>query len=302
MGAADIVPGVSGGTVALVLGHYQRLVTAISRIDATALRLLKERRWGTAWSYVDGRFLLALGAGVAIGILGLASLMHWLLEHRTAETMAVFFGLVLASGFVVATYIRRWSTGAVIACIAAAIPAYILGRLSPTAADPTLPYLFLSAVVAICAMILPGISGAFLLLLLGVYHPITGLLKNLAHGQFTSQGLLQLGVFTIGCVLGLAIFSRVLRVLLVKYPDVTFAALLGLMIGSLGKLWPLQRPTTESASLPFQDRVWVTVGPSQWDGAIWPLVALTALAVAIVVAANHFAARRKPDDSESGPA
>lgn len=293
MGAADIVPGVSGGTVALVLGHYQRLVTAISQIDSTALGMLKKRRWGAAWRHIDGRFLLALGIGVGTGILGLASLMHWLLEHRTAETMAVFFGLVLASGIVVTSYVQKWSATAIAACIVAGLAAYILGTLSPTAADPTLPYLFVSAMVAICAMILPGISGAFLMLLLGVYHPVTGLLKDLAHGHATFDGLLRLTVFAAGCGIGLALFSRLLRILLVRHTHTTFAALLGLMIGSLGKLWPLQVPTSETAALPFKEREWNAVGPSQWDQPLWPLVGLALVAAVIVVAANHFASRRQ---------
>lgn len=293
MGAADIVPGVSGGTVALVLGHYQRLVTAISQIDSIALGMLRQRRFKAAWTHIDGRFLLALGVGIATAILGLANLMHWLLEHHTAETMAVFFGLVLASGIVVTSYVQRWSAVAIAACLVAGIGAFILGSLTPTAADPTIPYLFVCAVIAICAMILPGISGAFLMLLLGVYHPVTGLIKDLAHGQFTFDGLLRLVVFAAGCAIGLALFTRLLRVLLARYTDATFAALLGLMIGSLGKIWPLQVPTSETAALPFEEREWVAVSPAEWSEPLWPLVALIVAAAVFVIAVNHVASRRQ---------
>lgn len=296
MGAADIVPGVSGGTVALVLGHYQRLITAISHVDAEALRMLRERRVGAAFRHLDGRFLIALGVGIASGIIGLASLMHWLLEHRPAETMSVFFGLVLASGFVVASYVQRWSTAAAVASVAAAVAAYIIGTLSPTTAEPTLPYLFFCAMLAICAMILPGISGAFILLLLGVYHPVTGLVKDLAGGAVTGDGLLRLVVFTSGCAIGLALFSRFLRVLLDRHASVTYAALLGLMIGSLRKLWPLQIPTTETATLPVNQQHWVSIGPAEWDQPLWPLVALALLAAGVVLAA-HWAATRRTADS-----
>lgn len=291
MGAADIVPGVSGGTVALVLGHYQRLVTAISRFDAQALRMVKDRQLGTAFRHIDGRFLAALGLGIATGIVGLANLMHWLLEHRLAETMSVFFGLVLASGLVVASYVQRWSVGAAAAAIAAAVAAYAIGTLSPTTASPTLPYLFLSASIAICAMILPGISGAFVLLLLGVYYPVTGMVKDLAHGVVTADSLLRMTVFASGCAIGLGLFSRLLRRLLDHHASMTYAALLGLMIGSLRKLWPLQIPTSETAELPFGEREWISVGPSQWDQPLWPLVALALLAAMLVAIVNWLATR-----------
>ncbi|WP_164102679.1 DUF368 domain-containing protein [Candidatus Laterigemmans baculatus] len=293
MGAADIVPGVSGGTVALVLGHYQRLVTAISQIDATALALLRERRLVAAWQHIDGRFLLALGVGVLAGIGGLANLMHWLLEHHTAETRAVFFGLVAASGIVVTAYVRRWSAPAVAACLLAAAGAYGLGEFTPTAAEPTLLYLFVCAVIAICAMILPGISGAFLMLLLGVYHPVTGLVKDFFRLQITADGLLRLVVFASGCLIGLALFSRLLRILLLRYSNTTFAALLGLMLGSLRKLWPLQVPTAETAGLPFKEQEWMGVGVADWSEPLWPLVAIALAAGAVVVAANHLASRRQ---------
>ena len=292
MGAADIVPGVSGGSVALVLGHYKRLVVAISQIDATALRLVLLRRFADAWAHIDGRFLLSLGIGIAIGIVGLASLMHWLLENRFSETMAVFFGLVLGSGWVVARMVERWSIANVAIMLVAAAAAWGIASLSPMGGEPSVPYLFFCAMIAICAMILPGISGAFVLLLLGAYHPVTGMIKEAARLNFNIDMILRLTVFGTGCIVGLALFSRVLRYLLEHRANTTFAALLGLMLGSLRKLWPLQLPTEATTSLEFKEPQWQVVNPSQWPGSIPWLLALIIVSSLAILALNHFASDR----------
>lgn len=283
MGAADIVPGVSGGTVALVLGHYQRLVLAISHFDAVALRLVAHGMWQQLARHTDLRFMLALGCGVLAGIASLNSLMHWLLEHRMPETLAIFFGLVLASSYVVARGIARWNGANVLLALLGAVGAFVLCGLTPTHVQPSYVYLFFAASLAICAMILPGISGAFVLLLLGVYHPITGLVKDFFAGQWSWPLLLQLTVFALGCVTGLALFSRLLRRLLTQHRDPTFAALLGLMVGSLRRLWPLQQATAETAQLKFSQRQWQSMAPAEWQGPIWPLIALAAAAFAAVI-------------------
>jgi putative membrane protein len=298
MGAADIVPGVSGGTVALVLGHYQRLVTAISQLDRIAVGHLRAGNWRLFWSHIDGRFLVALGGGIAAGILGLASLMHWLLEHRFSETMAVFFGLVLASGWVVARMVRRWNVVNGLAVVAAAAFAWLISSLTPTAGDPTIPYLFGCAIIAICAMILPGISGAFILLLLGAYHPVTEMIKEAARLNITLEMLLRLTVFGLGCVIGLMLFSRLLRYLLDHRASTTYAALLGLMLGSLRKLWPLQMPTPETAELAFKDRQWMMVAPNQWSGSLIVPIALVLVSALFVLGLHAFTvADRHPTDS-----
>lgn len=278
MGAADTVPGVSGGTVALILGHYQQLVNAISHFDSTALTMLRERKLRDAAVHCDLRFLFALGIGVAVGILTLASLMHWLLDHRMPETLSVFFGLVLASSVIVAQQIRRWTPGSVILGLLAAAGAYALCSLTPAATDPSLGFIFVAAMIAICAMILPGISGAFILLLLGVYQPITGLIKDLAHGHLTLDAFIKLTTFALGCALGLALFSRLLRWLLARYRDITFAALLGLMLGSLRRLWPLQQATPETIEAKFSQRQWVLVSPADWPGSLLLLLGLAVAA------------------------
>ncbi|QEG43356.1 hypothetical protein UC8_54030 [Roseimaritima ulvae] len=297
MGAADTVPGVSGGTVALILGHYQRLVTAISHFDSTALHMLRQRQLRAAAVHCDLRFLIALGIGVATGILTLASLMHWLLDHRMPETLSVFFGLVLASSMIVAQQIRRWSAGSITLGLLAVVSAYALCSLTPTATEPSLGFIFLAAMIAICAMILPGISGAFILLLLGVYQPITGLIKDLAHGQLTTDALIKLSTFALGCALGLALFSRLLRWLLARYRDPTFAVLLGLMLGSLRRLWPLQQATPETLDAKFSQRQWVLVSPADWPGSLWLLLGL-ALAACVGVLVFEQLGRRLSQHEE----
>lgn len=298
MGAADIIPGVSGGTVALILGHYDRLVTAISHIDTTALRLVFRRRLHEAFEYVDGRFLAGIGCGVVAGILSLASLMHMLLENRFSETMAIFFGLILASSLLVARMISKWTLRTSVAAVAGAAVAWAICAMTPTTAEPTIPYVFLCANIAICAMILPGISGAFVLLLLGIYHPITGMLRGLLHGEWSIEILLQITVFVIGCATGLATFSRILRLLLRNYRDSTFALLMGLMVGSLRKLWPLQQPTTETATLEFKERQYEWVSPAQWDGPLVSLVMLVVLATMFVFV-SHLIATRLTNKTEA---
>lgn len=283
MGAADTVPGVSGGTVALILGHYERLVTAISHIDSTTLGHVRHGRFREAWQHFDGRFLFALGGGIAAGIVCLAGLMHWLLDHHLPGTFAVFLGLILASAWIVKGYVDRWTPSRLLACLCAAVAAFAIGFCTPASESTSLPYLFVSASVAICAMILPGISGAFVMLLFGVYAPVTGMIKETAKGNVSIESLMQMGVFACGCLFGLLAFSRVLRWLLKEHSGATMAALAGLMLGSVGKLWPLQMPTPETASLKFKYREMEYYSPAEWPGTSWMVLALLAIGSAIVV-------------------
>lgn len=283
MGAADTVPGVSGGTVALVLGHYQRLINAISCVDHHLVSMVLSRQWSKAYQYVDARFLIALGVGIATGIVTLAGLMHWLLDHHMPQTFAVFFGLILASVLIVRRYIDRWTPGCYVACAIGVAVALAIGQMAPSDGGDSLPYLFLSGSVAICAMILPGISGAFVLLLFGVYHPVTGMIKDMVKGiNINVTSILQLGVFAVGCLFGLLAFSRVLRWLLQHHKGATMATLIGLMLGSVRKLWPLQVPTPETAGLKMKERVMEVVSPADWQGSL-VMLALLAIGSAVAV-------------------
>jgi len=284
MGAADTVPGVSGGTVALVLGHYERLLAAISRFDAHAVSLLAGRRWSELWRYGDLRFVIALGVGLVVGAGALASTMHWLLENRMSGTLAVFFGLVVASGWIVTKQITRWSPAAIVALVAGVTFAFWLSGLTSSTGSTSLLYLFLSASVAICAMILPGISGAFVLLMLGMYHPVMGMIKQFIRGDISVDIVLRLCVFAAGCLTGLLMFSRLLKWLLAHHHNATMAALVGLMIGSLRRVWPLQKATPETASLEFKERVYELVSPANWSGSLLvPLVLVIAAAVFVIL-------------------
>ncbi|MFK7778343.1 MAG: DUF368 domain-containing protein, partial [Gimesia sp.] len=284
MGAADIIPGVSGGTVALILGIYQRLITAISHCDARLFKLLMQRKWLDAAQHLDLRFVIPLGVGILTGVVSLASLMHYLLDHHLQLTLSLFYGLILASSILVAKMVKQWTISNIIALVAALAGLYLLvGEASVKAPEGNL-YIFFCGMIAICAMILPGISGALILVLLGKYHDITGLLKTipkqLLQGHIDWNGLLTVFVFVLGCLLGLILFSKVLRWLLHSYHNITMAALCGLMIGSLRKIWPFKIDITPyssgqtAESVPFKHRVYENIWPGTLDGHFWTSLAM----------------------------
>lgn len=300
MGAADTVPGVSGGTVALILGHYDRLVAAISHVDGEAVKLLAGGRFHCLARKLDLRFLFALAGGIAAGIGSLAGLMHWLLIYRMNETMAVFFGLVLASVWVVRSNVSKWTVGRLVAIGVGIAIALAISQIPASTGDIDLLYLFLSASIAICAMILPGISGAFVLLLLGVYEPVIGMVKQFFKLDLSPMLIARLTVFTLGCGFGLLAFSRVLNYLLGHHRDITMATLIGLMIGSVGRLWPLQMVTPETAELElkFQETVYVT--PAQYDGNVIVLLGLALIAGSVVLIADHVTRRLISEEVQDG--
>ena len=276
MGAADIVPGVSGGTVALVLGVYQRLLTAISHFDSRFLWLIRNKQWAAAIAHIDLRFLLVLGAGVLTGALGLAGVMDFLLHEHRSLTFAAFFGLILASGVLVGRMTQAKGAGQVIGCVAlgvvAAGIAFWLTNLGHVAPMPGLVYTFLCGAIAICAMILPGVSGAYLLLVLGKYEHVTGILKSLPRGQATGDDLVTIAVFCAGCLTGLLLFSKLLKWLLEAYWTPTMSVLCGFMMGSLYRVWPLQIDTTPEIEK-IKHKVFQPYWPEQWTSeATWCLL------------------------------
>ncbi|MCA9015754.1 MAG: DUF368 domain-containing protein, partial [Planctomycetaceae bacterium] len=284
MGGADIIPGVSGGTVALILGIYQRLITAISHCDGRLFRLLIHRQWSEAAQHLDLRFIIPLGVGILTGVVSLASLMHYLLDYHLQLTLSLFFGLILASSFLVAQMVSRWTVSNVIAFVASLVGVYLLvGEHAVKPPEGNL-YVFLCGMIAICAMILPGISGALILILLGKYHDITGLLKTipkeLLKGNIDWNGLLTVFVFVSGCLLGLILFSKVLRWLLHSYHTLTMAVLCGLMVGSLRRIWPFKIDATPYTAdqtpemVPFKHRIYENVWPTSFDGLFWASLAI----------------------------
>ena len=230
MGAADIVPGVSGGTVAFITGIYSRLLGSIRAFDLDCIRLLFQFEIKKAWQHVDGSFLLALVLGIATSILTLARLVSWLLEHHPVPLWALFFGLILASALVLLRQVKNWSAVRFLN-LAAGIAIALFIALSPLASfDATLSMVFLSGFLAICAMILPGISGSFILVLLGMYGTVLAALK--------SFDVLFIFIFACGAAAGLMCFSRILHWLLSRFHESTMALLTGFLFGSLAVVWP----------------------------------------------------------------
>lgn len=297
MGAADIIPGVSGGTVALVLGIYTRLVTAISHVDAALLRHVARLQWRSAAQHIDLRFLLALGVGIAGGMLALASLIHELLEGEFTRplTLAAFFGMIAASALLVMRLIRYQSEFQALAYAAlgaaGAALAYWLTTLDVVNAGvaPGYVYLFLCGAVAICAMILPGISGAHVLLILGVYTFVTGIIKDIPRGETSIESLGALAVFAAGCGVGLLGFSKVLRWLLARYHSSTMAVLCGFMIGALRKVWPFQTIELLGGGKEVFHPIW----PPAWGGREWLAAAFALIAFAAVLATEWIARKQR---------
>ncbi|MBI1312773.1 DUF368 domain-containing protein [bacterium] len=293
MGAADIVPGVSGGTVALVLGIYHRLVTAISHVDGTAARLVLQRRFKEAANHVDLRFLTSLAIGIGTGIGGLAFLMHYLLEHQLQFTFAVFSGLILGSGILVGRSIPVWNGLTVLSGVAGLVFAWwVVGLDSLQHPPDTHWYLFLCGLIGICAMILPGISGSFILLILGRYDDVTGLVRSMLKGDLSSETLIAVVVFGTGCVCGLLAFSRVLRWLLGRHTAVTLATLCGFMVGSLRRIWPFKIDLTPDETK-FKLKQFENHWPTTFDGQTLLTIGLAIVALLAVVSLEAISRRRR---------
>ena len=230
MGMADVVPGVSGGTIAFISGIYEELLDSIRSINATALKLLLKLRLGEFWRHINGSFLLPVLLGIAIAIFSLARLMTYLLTYHPIAIWSFFFGLIIASALLVARQIGRWDWRSLLAFVAGAAAAWWITVATPAETPNDWWFVMLSGAIAICAMILPGISGAFILLLLGKY-------------QFIMQAVGDLNIpviviFVVGAVAGIISFSHLLSWLLKHWHDVTVAVLMGFMVGSLNKVWP----------------------------------------------------------------
>jgi len=253
MGAADVVPGVSGGTVAFISGIYERLINALKSINIAAIRILFKDGIGAAWSAIDGTFLLVLFAGIMTSILSLAKLISYWLTNHPVLVWSFFFGLILASVIYIVRQMKQPSISHVTGFLVGVAFAYWITVAEPLAIDPTHSNIFFAGMIAICAMILPGISGSFILLLMGLYTHVIGAIKQL--------DIITLAIFASGCMIGLLSFSRVLSWLLTKYHDLTLAVLAGVMLGSLNKVWPWKqtlsyRTNSHGEQVPFmQDNV-----------------------------------------------
>ena len=237
MGAADVVPGVSGGTIAFISGIYEELLNAISSVNLSLLKTLKSDGIKAAWKQVNGSFLLSLFVGIFVSIVSLAKAIKWMLENEPILLWSFFFGLVLASVIYIGKQITKWSALTFLLLIAGAGLAFYITTLNPLVSENSSPlFLFLAAALAICAMILPGISGAFILVLLGAYKPVLAAVNN--------RDFASVAIVAAGAVAGLLTFSRVLKWLFTNYKNYTLAVLTGFIIGSLNKIWPWKETLT----------------------------------------------------------
>lgn len=248
MGAADVVPGVSGGTIAFITGIYTELLDSIKSVNLNTLKILFRDGVPAFWKAINGTFLLTLLSGILIALITLARGIHYLLLNHPIWVWSFFFGLIVASCWHIGKEIPRWRWQELAALVAGAIIAAWISVASPTQIEATPMIVFLAGSVAICAMILPGISGSFILLLMGLYEPILGAVKALDLGI--------MGLFAVGAGLGLMLFSRLLSWLLHHYQSVMFALLTGFMAGSLVKVWPwketlLTRINSKGVEVPF---------------------------------------------------
>lgn len=230
MGAADVVPGVSGGTIAFISGIYEELITSINAFGFSLIGLWRREGFLAVWKKLNGNFLLSLLLGIAISVASLARFISWLLDHHPVLLWSFFFGLVLASVFMVARAIERWNLGIITLLLSGALLAWYITGLPPIEQTTSLPFLFLSGALAICAMILPGISGAFILVLLGSYKTVLDAVHE--------RNLMLLATVALGAVFGLLSFARLLKWMFHSYKNLTLALLTGFILGSLNKIWP----------------------------------------------------------------
>jgi putative membrane protein len=230
MGAADVVPGVSGGTIAFISGIYEELLGSIKAIGPDTLMVLRKQGIAAAWKQVNGNFLLTLVAGIATSILLLVRPITWALKNEPVLLWSFFFGLIAASVWLCGRQVWRWTIGAYIGILVGTVVAVAIGLMGAGTGSDNLLFYFFAGALAICAMILPGISGSFILLLLGAYAPVMDALK--------SFNIPIIAVFIVGCVAGLMAFSRFLNWMFTRQHDLTVATLSGFLLGSLTIVWP----------------------------------------------------------------
>lgn len=274
MGAADVVPGVSGGTIAFIAGIYEELITTIDRLDTGFFKKWKQEGFKEAFRAYNIAFLVALFGGIAVSILSLAKLITYLLDVYPLLLWAFFFGLIIASILYIGKQITRWNVAVIIAGILGIIISYYITIAEPVQTPSSYFYIFLSGFIAIIAMILPGISGSFILLLLGSYAVILGTVQRFVDALLAvdwttiKETLLKLGLFLLGCVVGLKVFSKGLTYLFKNYQNTTLSLLTGFMIGALNKVWPWKevlsyRENSHGQEVPLLER---SILPGNYEG------------------------------------
>ena len=274
MGAADVVPGVSGGTIAFISGIYQELIDSINNIDLSLLKTLKKEGIKAAWKQANASFLLSLIIGITISVLTFSKIITHLLATKPILVWSFFFGLIIASILLIWKQITSWKVVSIVALILGIVITYYITIARPVSSPESYPYLFLSGFIAIIAMILPGISGAFILLLMGSYETVIGTINQFREGitqmnmEMLSTALMKLGVFALGAIIGLKAFSKILHWMFDHHKNTTLALLIGFMIGSLNKVWPWKevletRINSHGETVPFIEK---SILPQDFNG------------------------------------
>lgn len=288
MGAADVVPGVSGGTIAFISGIYEELIDSINKINLGALKVWKKEGFKAFWEHINGTFFVFLFGGIAISIITLAKLVTGLLKSHPVLLWSFFFGLIIASVWLISKSVTKWSVGSMASLIIGAGIAFYITTIQSVANVDAHWFVLLSGALAICAMILPGISGAFILLLLGSYDTVLTAISD--------RDLAIIGIFAVGCLIGLLSFARVLKYLFSKFKNITVALLTGFMIGSLNKVWPWKetvefRINSHGEKVPFiQENV--TPGDFSGDAQLWIAIGCAVLGFLVIFILERFAPKK----------
>ena len=283
MGAADVVPGVSGGTIALITHIYERLINAIDAVSISLILNLFTSRSKKAWDKLDGSFLLALSLGVGTSILLVTGGISWLIEHYPIPLWAFFFGLILGSAYVLKSAIDNWSAVAILMLLVGACVAFGIGIVSPSQGSESLIYLFFCGMLVVIAMILPGISGAFILILLGAYGTALDTVAQMK--SFVFDGFIVFAVMASGGLVGLKVFAKVLSWLFSNHKNMVLATMTGFLLGSLYKVWPWKEVTqyyTNSSGerVPLNS---VSVFPDAFNADAQIVPAITAFFLGIIL-------------------
>ena len=272
MGAADVIPGVSGGTIAFMTGIYEELVGSINSINGTAVKLLFKGKFRDFWKHINGNFLISVVAGILISIMSLAKLMTYLLNYEPIPTWAFFFGLIVASSVFMLKDIKGWKGKDFVMLVLGIILGVVVCTLSPTQTPDALWFIFLSGAIAICAMILPGISGSFILLILGKYEFMLSTLTKILSGEGVLLDFAVVLVFILGALVGILAFSKFLHWLLARYHRSTLLVLVGFIIGSLVKVWPWSDMETVREAQLLREGTLLEIDMQIPGAIVWALV------------------------------
>lgn len=285
MGAADVVPGVSGGTIAFITGIYEELLSSIAAIKPSLIRTIGKEGVGAAWKAINGNFLVAVFAGIGISIVSLAKLFAWILKEHPVMLWSFFFGLILASIPMVWSQLKKNSFDTYVSFLAGAVIAFAITEMPVSEGTDESWFIFISGALAICAMILPGISGSFILLLLGMYQFVLDAVND--------RDIVTLGIFAAGCLIGLLSFARLLSFLFKRFHDITVALMAGFLLGSLNEIWPWKktlqyRENSKGEMVPFLQENIAPENETMWIG-----FGLMLAGILVIFSLSRISARNK---------